>query len=666
MSTYSKTKFLSKSLILLSLLAVVISGGAFLVKKNQIGADTPTEQSKNYKIVMEGNTVKYILASNMQSEEVLSVTASKTAPDIQFFGDYCEMVSNDPNSGTGCYILLNKNPWEDPSIMLEGGKYKPAWAFLTEVKARTEQFGDTDSLNKIKSVSAGYVAGAFNRYLKPNFDFTATSGVIVIPNEEFFQELNNAGMEASDPYMEFFQDGGVQKAKMKFAPNYPEAKENSVWLAASEFVVESMIKHYKDAGLDSSNYEAGINLAKRNYILGIKSEDKGKVLTLTYPPKLLLSQNNEKLFKYEINTDDFQIPTNGYKTRISIKPVSKKDDAAYISFGPYSGAVKEFSWSEATAGGYVDGNGQSTTVSGADYDLTFPQQYIIRAITYENDGTTEKDNLLATFETHTEETIGNGGTISSGDLSSILKISATPKYVKQGEAVTATIEAIDSTDPAKQIKKVVLWACTGDKDFVLASDSSSCLLENGQEAVKASFSAGSNLTFDSNNNATMSATWETSGSSIGDHALMAKAHTAETGGYIEYSKTAVTIKVTNSSIGAATTGAGRFSGLMSWQYNKRASENPTGSKIKTIQELANRIATWVIEFIGILAFFALVYGGFTYMSAGGDSTKADKAKKVIMYAILGLVLAVLAYAITRILVHDILSIFPGLEKHIFP
>jgi len=52
--------------------------------------------------------------------------------------------------------------------------------------------------------------------------------------------------------------------------------------------------------------------------------------------------------------------------------------------------------------------------------------------------------------------------------------------------------------------------------------------------------------------------------------------------------------------------------------------------------------------IGLLAFFYLLYGAFTYMTAFGEEAKAEQAKKIITQAIIGLVLAVLATTIVSI------------------
>lgn len=54
--------------------------------------------------------------------------------------------------------------------------------------------------------------------------------------------------------------------------------------------------------------------------------------------------------------------------------------------------------------------------------------------------------------------------------------------------------------------------------------------------------------------------------------------------------------------------------------------------------------------VGLLAFFGIVVGGIQYITSGGDSAKAEKAKKTIIYSVIGIILTVLAYTITIIVV----------------
>ena len=57
--------------------------------------------------------------------------------------------------------------------------------------------------------------------------------------------------------------------------------------------------------------------------------------------------------------------------------------------------------------------------------------------------------------------------------------------------------------------------------------------------------------------------------------------------------------------------------------------------------------------IGILSVIMLIYGGIRYVLSSGDAGSVQNAKNTIMYAIIGLVIAILAYAIVNFVIHSI-------------
>lgn len=81
-----------------------------------------------------------------------------------------------------------------------------------------------------------------------------------------------------------------------------------------------------------------------------------------------------------------------------------------------------------------------------------------------------------------------------------------------------------------------------------------------------------------------------------------------------------------------------------------APENPGGklpsfkgeSGTKQIQEGIGVITDWIRNVLGAIAVLFLVYGGVMYVTAHGEGGQIDKAKATIMYAIVGLVVVVLA------------------------
>jgi hypothetical protein len=52
----------------------------------------------------------------------------------------------------------------------------------------------------------------------------------------------------------------------------------------------------------------------------------------------------------------------------------------------------------------------------------------------------------------------------------------------------------------------------------------------------------------------------------------------------------------------------------------------------------------------------LIWGGLRYIMSGGDSKKITDAKNTILYAIIGLIIAVLAFAIVNFVLNTISTV----------
>lgn len=54
---------------------------------------------------------------------------------------------------------------------------------------------------------------------------------------------------------------------------------------------------------------------------------------------------------------------------------------------------------------------------------------------------------------------------------------------------------------------------------------------------------------------------------------------------------------------------------------------------------------YALIFIGAIALIFVIYGGIIYITSGGDAEKTTKARNTLMYAVLGIIIVVLSYAI---------------------
>jgi len=62
------------------------------------------------------------------------------------------------------------------------------------------------------------------------------------------------------------------------------------------------------------------------------------------------------------------------------------------------------------------------------------------------------------------------------------------------------------------------------------------------------------------------------------------------------------------------------------------------------------ITNVMLFLIGAISVIMLIIGGIRYVVSGGDSTAVQNAKNTILYAIVGIVVAILAYAVVNFVI----------------
>ena len=63
--------------------------------------------------------------------------------------------------------------------------------------------------------------------------------------------------------------------------------------------------------------------------------------------------------------------------------------------------------------------------------------------------------------------------------------------------------------------------------------------------------------------------------------------------------------------------------------------------------LIKKVVNLLLWAIGIISVIMIIIGGIRYATSNGDSTQVTAAKNTIMYAVIGLVIAIFAYAIVN-------------------
>ena len=71
--------------------------------------------------------------------------------------------------------------------------------------------------------------------------------------------------------------------------------------------------------------------------------------------------------------------------------------------------------------------------------------------------------------------------------------------------------------------------------------------------------------------------------------------------------------------------------------------------------VANQISSVALGIIAIVSIIMLIYGGVRYIISGGDSKKVTDAKNTVLYAIIGLIVCLLSYAIINFVLGVIIT-----------
>lgn len=68
-----------------------------------------------------------------------------------------------------------------------------------------------------------------------------------------------------------------------------------------------------------------------------------------------------------------------------------------------------------------------------------------------------------------------------------------------------------------------------------------------------------------------------------------------------------------------------------------------------------QVINFLLFFVGVVSVIMIIYGGIQYTTSAGDSGKVTSAKNTILYAIVGLIVSILAYAIVNFVTNTFLS-----------
>ncbi|MFZ2187073.1 MAG: pilin [Candidatus Moraniibacteriota bacterium] len=101
-------------------------------------------------------------------------------------------------------------------------------------------------------------------------------------------------------------------------------------------------------------------------------------------------------------------------------------------------------------------------------------------------------------------------------------------------------------------------------------------------------------------------------------------------------------------VATALAAAPLMAGAASTPQGFNVPNNGTGGLVNmSVYDLVTRVMNWLLGLIGVLAVIAFVISGILYLTAAGDEDQVEKAKSIMMYAIIGLVVALIGLIVVN-------------------
>lgn len=80
---------------------------------------------------------------------------------------------------------------------------------------------------------------------------------------------------------------------------------------------------------------------------------------------------------------------------------------------------------------------------------------------------------------------------------------------------------------------------------------------------------------------------------------------------------------------------------------------PTGTPSGSLTDLIKKVINVVLGVVGIIAVVMMIIGGISFITSQGDAGKVTKARNTILYGVVGLIVALLAFAIVNFVLTNV-------------
>jgi len=99
-----------------------------------------------------------------------------------------------------------------------------------------------------------------------------------------------------------------------------------------------------------------------------------------------------------------------------------------------------------------------------------------------------------------------------------------------------------------------------------------------------------------------------------------------------------------------------FAAMISGSDNPGNIAEATGGET-SFRAIARKIVDFFLFFLGLVSTIMIIYGGFLYITARGEEEQAKKGQKILQYAVIGILIILISFA----LVSTILGAGSGTE-----
>ena len=107
--------------------------------------------------------------------------------------------------------------------------------------------------------------------------------------------------------------------------------------------------------------------------------------------------------------------------------------------------------------------------------------------------------------------------------------------------------------------------------------------------------------------------------------------------------------------GASVLSTASLSGSVSAQVSKGIDTATTsemqGKSIDGDSGLIKTVVNILLWAVGILSVIMIIFSGFRYITSSGDASKTKSAQSALTYSVVGLIVAIMAYAIVNMVIN---------------